>query len=644
MKKICFVFLLVGFVAVSLASAGQAAEQQGAINFSFDQVDVRSFVKLVGEITGRKFIVADDVKGKITVTSPAVSRNDVYPLFLSILESADCSVVQEGEILRVVSLPPRSAPSAPVITGSDKMPEGGLITRVIKLQNISAAQVKKSLDQFTGAGKIGGISAVEETDHILITDTVESVKRIEKIIAEIDQPGMSKMTEVVRLEFAGANDLADQLNVTLDETYNRAEALASRLPRVPGRVEGGSRGAVVVASPHANSLILVGSQSQINELKKLIKMMDVDIPSGRGRLNAIFLKYLLAEDASKSLNALLARVPASGQAGGAQSFGADKKIAIEALPANNALIVDAMPGDFEAVKKLIEELDKVPEQVHISVLIAEYSMDDDFKLGFEMAALDVPDEVGANAVQGGMRLTDTAASSLMNVVQSGIFPGGITIGVAHGTRLDADGNIVAGYPGFLNIDAVKKSGFFEIKSETSLTVQNNKEASVNVVNQIPILKSTISAGTGTERDVIENIERMDVGVKLKLVPHIIPGGEVQMVLNPSIEAVTDPGPTGTQFAPTIARREVSTTVTVPDGNMIVIAGLTREDNTKVDKRVPVLGAIPIVGRLFRHTVEENQKMNMVIFVSPTIVTDVEKANALTSDWEKKTGLSNDEKK
>jgi len=611
------------------------------INFSFDQVEVRSFVKLVGDITGKKFVLGEDVAGKITIVSPQVSREEVYPLFVSILETVGCSVVEEGDVIRIVKLPDRDAPIAQVVGSGEELPASGITTKIISLANVSAAQVKKVLEPHIRGGKLGAVAALEETNHLLITDTVENIKRVEKIIAEIDASDAARLTEIITLKYASAEDLADQLNAAVAETASRADRLKNRLPTVPGVTEGRRRMAVVVPAPHANSLMLVGSASQVDELKKIIERMDVDVPSGRGRLNALFLKYISATDAAKSLNALLGRTV--GQGGAPRpAAGEGRDIAIEAMAENNALLVDAMPGDFEVVKKLIDQLDQVPEQVHISVLIAQYSKNDGLELGVEMAALDTPDSIGNTVLQGGSTLKE-GADNLMNAVQNGIFPNGLTFGVAYGTRLDADGKVVPSYPAYVNIDAVKKSGHFKIISETSLTQQNNIEASMNVVDEIPVLKSTISGGTGTQRDVIENIERVDVGIKLKLTPHIIPGGDVKMKLNPSIEAVVDPGPTGTAFAPTIAKREVSTTVTVPDGKMIVIAGLTREDRIVSERRVPILGAIPIIGRLFRHTSESEEQSNLLIFVTPRIVTDLDVAQTVLKDWEKKTGLSADER-
>ncbi|MCE9616734.1 MAG: type II secretion system secretin GspD [Lentisphaerae bacterium] len=614
-------------------------EHEATINFSFDQVAIPTFARLVGELTGRKIVVADNVQGKVTVISPKIPRSEAYSLFVSILESAGCSVIQDGDIDRVVALAERATPMAPVVGVDEVAPQDGLVTKVFRLKHASAGEVRKILEPKVSGGRTGAVGVIEETNHLVVTDTAESIRRIEKIVAEIDQPGLSRMTEIVPLQFAAAEEVARELNDTMSESTDRGEQLKRRLPSAAESPQEANRHALVVASPHANSLLLVGTASQIEELKTIIGKMDIDAPSGRGRLNAIFLKYIKAEDAAKNLKALLGRqdVPAAGQ-GSTPVVTPRRDIAIEPSPENNALLVDANPGDFEVVKKLVDQLDRVPEQVHIEVLIAELTEGDGFDLGVDMAALDLPGKVGDYAIQGSSTLKDKT-ESIMDNVQQGIFPGGLTVGVAHGTRIDSSGNVVVGYPGIISINAIKKDSRFKIRSNPSLMAQNNHEASVSIVNEIPVLTSTIQGGSGTSRDVIQNIERVDVGIKLKLTPHVIPGGEVRMELNPSIEAVLDPGSDSQQLTPTIAKREVSTTVTVNDGEVIVIAGLTREDQSKTVKRIPILGSIPLIGWLFRHTVEATEKTNLLIFVTPTIVRDSAVAARLRKRATDATGLN-----
>jgi general secretion pathway protein D len=598
---------------------------ESTVNFSFDQVDVRTFVKVIGEISGRRFVVDEGVKGQVTVMAPRVPVAEAYPLSLKILESVGCSVVEDGPVSRVVVLAARAVPSAPVVGAGEALPAGGLITRVIRLRYTNVTDLRKVLEALSGREKGGSIGVLESSNLLIVTDTAGNVRRLEQVIAEVDKTGVGSTSEVVALKYVDAADFVQQ--------YNNAAGPKDRVMVRDGVPARGGRDLVMITAPQSNSLVLIGPSVEIAEVRRILALIDVESPAGRGNLHVLFLKYIAADEASKSLNALLEKSLGKEPAKNADR----RRISIEASLANNALLVDASPMDFQLVKGLVEELDQMPQQVLIEVVIAEISADKSLDLGVEFGALNVPSKVGDTVVQGSSQLSD--GTGLMNNIQNGVFPRGITFALAHGTRLNAAGDVVSGYPAALNVNALQKQGKVRILSSVPLLAQNNKEASVSVVNNIPILKSTIQGGSGTSRDVIQNIDRVDVGIKLKLTPHINPSNEVCMVLNPSIEAIIDSGATtGMQFTPTIARREVSTTVTVPDGRTIVISGLIREDRINQVRKIPLLGSIPLLGILFRHTVDSVERTNLIIFVTPRVMRNAAVAEATTETWSRKTGL------
>ncbi len=641
-----FISIFIFALATGVSGVGEAsrltrdssrlskADGKGFVNFSFDGIDVRSFVKSVGDMTGRMFVVDEKVKGEITVVAPRIDRENVYPLFVTILESVGCTVMSDNQsdVHRIVPLQDRQVPVAPVVGADEPTPLSGLVTKVIKLDYVSASEINKILVTRLGRGKGGSVSAIEETNHIVVTDTAGSIRSIEKIISEIDRPGREGVTEILPLRHADAGELAEQLKSAISERENRAQRLKRRLPSV-GRDKPGAGGLTIVPSPRSNSLILTGTREEIDHLSGIVKRIDVQAETRGGRLNAIFLKYISADEAAKSIGALLEKNASKADSGGGV-------ISVEPSVANNALLVDASSREFKAVKQLVSQLDRLPEQVHIEVLILELTGREDFTLGVEMAALDQPD-ANNDSVIVGSSITRESAQTLLQAVQEGIFPNGITVGVASGARVNEEGNLSVGYPGVFNLEAMAEDVHIEVRSQTSLEAENNKEASVRIVNDIPVLKSTIEGGSGTARDVIQNIERMEVGIELKLTPHVIDGSEVRMVLNPSIETVVDSGPSDTQFTPTIARREVSTTVTVKDRDTIVIAGLTRDDkNTKV-RKVPVLSSIPLLGMLFRRSEEIAEKTDILILVKPRIVTGKGNSGEIIEKWEGRTGMKSD---
>jgi len=614
----------------------QSADRQTRmVDFTFEGVEVATFIRLVGEVTGRRFVIGEDVTGQITVVSPRVSVEEVYPLFLSILDAAGYVVREEGGVVRIAALRERGPALATVLGPEAEIPAVGVYTKVFRLMHVSAAEVARLLET---AGERGGtLRAMEETNHMVVTDTAAGLLRLQALLVELDKPGLARVMEVIVLQFAQAEELARQLNLALAESMSRAQELVQRLPagRTPtGRDPG--RTATVVAVPHANRLIVTGTASQVQGLRELVAEMDVDVPSGQGRLHAIFLRHLNADEAAESLSALLKqRQERSGAEGGDR-----RMIAIQSSPSNNALLVDASPGDFEVVRRLVDQMDIIPEQIHIGVMIVEVSDAEGLQLGVDFVALDAPGFVGDTVVQGAFSLGD--ASGLLTAAQDGIFPRGMSVGVAQGSSVNAEGEIQSGFPALFNLDAFRSNNKFKILSETSLQSQNNREATVRVVNEIPILKSEITGGSGTARDVIQNIERMDVGITLQITPHFIPGGLIRMALNPSIEAVIDSGPDGQPFTPTIAKREVQTTVTVENGRTIVIAGLTRRDERESERRVPVLSAIPLLGWLFTRTERIAERNDLLILVTPTIVSSLEEQEQYRDRWQQKTGLPPDE--
>lgn len=612
----------------------QAGQQGTFVNFNFDQVEIKFLVKLVGDMTGRKFVIDKEIDAKVTViTPPQIQISEVYPLFLSILEGSGCGVVEQDGVFHIVARERRQTPIAPVIDASGTNIPSGIITKVFRIANLNAAEVKKILDPMVDQGKTGAIGILESTNHLIITDTAENLRRIEQVICQIDKPGMARVIEVYRLQYATAADMANELNQAMagapsGRPESAGDRLKQRLPRPPDSGNAAvPTDTIVVAAPHSNSLILVGAPAQLIELKRIIASMDVEPKSGHGHLKAISLKYLAADEAAKSITSLLARGVEKPQ---------NQSISIEASTANNALMIDAAPQDFEMVKQLVEQLDKPPEQVLVEVTFAELTLAKGMELGAQFLAAGAP-SLGSTVALGGVNPTESE-SDLMSKVVAGTLPKGLTFGIAKGSYVDANGNVVPRIPALLNIVAQQSKGKMKILSNLPLWTQNNQQAVVTIGKNIPMLKSTIAGGSGTSRDIIHNIDRVDIGIKLTVTPHVNPNNEILMKLNPSIEAIIEASTEGQPFTPTIAKREVTTTITVPDGDTVIISGLIREDNITKSVKIPILGSIPLLGFLFRHTVEEVERTNLLIFVTPHTSTNALKRAELNQNITSRTVL------
>lgn len=616
-------FVLSGF-SVPSASAAVTMPREQLVNFSFDQADLRLIIKIVGEMTGRRFVIDEQVSGTITVVTPDnVPLQDVYPLLLSMLESSGYTVIEKPEGIHVVPLPEGGRLPGKIVPAGDEGIEG-LITRLFRIDHISAVELARLLAPMVRGGEAGAVAAFGATNHLIITDTAEAIRQLEKLIRELDQPGASKTMEVIQLKFANAEDLAVQLIAAMQGATTAGENVSRHLRQVGTGMASLPSDMVIVPVRNANSLVVVGTPVQLTRVREIVALVDIESPVEFGRLHAIFLKYIGAEEAATTLNNLMTKARAADEVA---------RISIEHNNANNALIIEASPQDFELVRKLIEELDRMPQQVMVEVVIAEVSVGEGLDLGVEWNTIDAPRE-GETTLAGRSRLGET--DTLANILENGTFPQGLAIGVARGTFVDAAGRVLPRIP--FMVEALAQDRDVKILSNIPLWAQNNTEASVSVVQNIPILSSRIE-GTGDNRDVIQNIERVDVGIKLSLTAHINADDEIKLKLNPSIEAITDTGPAETQFAPTIAKREVDTTITIPDRSTVVISGLIREDQIKQVNKVPFLGDIPLLGWFFRSTSDQKQRTNLLIFVTPHIIRDLKDAAAVKEALENRTAIN-----
>jgi general secretion pathway protein D len=384
-------------------------------------------------------------------------------------------------------------------------------------------------------------------------------------------------------------------------------------------------GFTLIAAEQANALIASAGPLQLKQIRDMVKELDVPPDTiASGRLRAVFLNYLKAEDAAAQLTALLDR---------RTDVDARDRIAVEADVANNAILVDASPLAFSSVKELLESIDRPQQQVLVEVMIVEVTDTNALELGVEWATIDEPRD-GTSTVVGRSRPGEQ--NLIQDLIQQQTFPQGLTFGLARGTLTLPDGTEVARLPFLLR--ALEGRRDVNILSNVPLRTQNNAEASVSVVNNIPILTSVIEGGTGDNRDVIQNIERLDVGIQLTVKPQVNPNKEITLELNPVIEAIVQETSGGGELTPTIARREVKSTLTLPDRSTVVISGLIREDVVEEVNQVPVLGSIPFIGSLFRSTNDRKEKTNLLIFVTPYLVTGEAENDATTDRWQKRTGL------
>ena len=595
-------------------------------NFNFNQIELGNLSEIVAGISGEKIIVGEFTTKRVSIATPEkVAKDEILPLFISVLEANKLTVQEKGGALQIIALQREASQISPrILSAEDEKRAVGVITKIIRMKHISAVEIKKLIEPMVRKGKEGGVLAFGPTNHLIVTDTASNIRQIEKIIAELDTEESAGVTEVIELKHASADQLATQVSAAIKGAEGAGSAVAKHLQQVSAGGSSLPGSFIIIPSTGANSLIVIGSPVQIADVKRIVEKLDVETAAGRGRLNAIFLNYLSAESAAKNITALLSKTTDKTTS---------QRIAIEPSISNNALLVNAPPADYEYIRKLVEQLDIIPQQVLVEVLIAEIAYDDSSDIGVEWSGIDQPKD-GSTTVIG--RSRPGANDDTLSLATEAAFSQGVSLGVARGFFTDAAGNQIPRIPFLLR--AYEQDRDVKILSNVPLWVQNNAEATYSVVQNIPVLKSTIEGGAGTARDVIQNIERLDVGIQLNVTAIVNPNNEVTLKLNPRIEAIIQQQTGSAELTPTIAKREVNTTITTKDRSTVAISGLIREDFIEEVNKVPLLGSIPIIGHLFRNTVKSKNRTNLMIFVTPYIVSSPDIANELKEKWTTQTGL------
>ena len=619
-------------VSVMLPAAPQPKPQEGAtITPNYKDADLGQIIQAVGEVTGKNFIIDPRVNAKVTmVSSTPMSPAAFYEAFLAVLQVYGYVAVPSGRVIKIVpntdlrQLPANDLPNN-VSSTSDE-----IVTQIVTLKNVSAAQLVPMLRPLIPT--YGHLAAYPGGNMLIISDRASNVSRVVRIIQRMDESG-DEPIEVIPLHNAGAADVVKTVN-----SLNQS-----------GGADAGGAIVKVVADDRTNSILLTGERSARLRLKALIINMDTPMASG----GDVQVRYLRYADAEKIADKLKGQATASAKAQGGPPVAAqaasgggsnvDASVTIWADVATNALIITAPPKIMRSLMGVIDKLDIRRAQVQVEAIIVEVDVNKSSNLGvqwllFGQGNSTVPAGI-INLPGTGTSIVDLAAAALgvsQGTVTAGTttstVPGVTTTGastissstVGTGATV-AVGRVVNNGVSFAAlIQALRSDGSSNIISTPSLITMNNEEAEVKVTQEIPLITGSFSNTTqsvGGTSSPFQTIQREEVGTILKVTPHINEGNSVQLKIE---QEDSSPGAKLTDSADiSTNKRSIKTTVLIEDGGIIVLGGLMSDTVTESEDRVPGLGAIPIIGNLFKSRSGSRQKKNLVVFIRPRIMRDAD---------------------
>jgi general secretion pathway protein D len=630
------------------ALAAPAAAEGQMVNLDFDDVEIAVVIDTIAKLTGKNFIYDDRVRGRVTIVSPTpIPLDQAYTVFESVLQvKGFTTVTSPGGVIKVI--PVRDAKESSIDTreGTKLAPiSDRFVTRLIPLSYIDAEAISNTLKPLVS--KEAALVAYAPTNTVILTDSASNIQRILSIIEAIDVETYKQELAVIRLRYADAGTLSEQLSnifggeASATATPARVRRRATptvQTPQTPREQVN------ILTDERTNSLIVLASRSTLDEIRNFVRKLDVPVEGG-GRIQVYYLKYADAEDLANTLNSLLSGSPAGGQAGGGQPGPGAQVLraavvelaggvtSITADPQTNSLVIQASPEGFEALVKVIERLDIPRPQVLVEGLIMEVDVVDAQALGFTgIVRIFQGDsqyliQSASSAAQAA--LLSGATGGMSNLVESGVgktFLGGF---LHQGVQFDENGNPTGNgtvIGGIINAAATDNST--NILSAPHILTSDNEEAEILVGDNIPIITSRVQSAAAAVVDQTQlatsvNVERQDIGVTLRVTPQITEGDSLRLQIfqeitdiNSALSAtVGDP----TQVGVALSNRRIENTVVVNDGDTVVIGGLVSDSYLDGITKVPWLGDIPVLGWLFKSTSKTLTKKNLLVFLTPHII-------------------------
>jgi len=592
-------------------TAGAAADGEDLV-LNLRDADINGLIEIVSQETGINFIVDPRVRGEVNVVSgQPIRRDELYDIFLSVLKSQGFAAVRGSDgLVRIV--PEVQAKENEVATLGDNTPGDEYITEVLTVNNMDAGQLVRILRPLVPKG--GHLAAAAQSNSLVIADTAANVRRIKSLISRIDRESMEDF-EVLPLQHASALDVV-----------RIVQGLDSNAP-----AEEFARGPKLIADERTNSVILRGDPEARAGLRAVVRQLDV--AGNQGNTQVHYLRYAKAEEVAEVLRGIAEgreRNNSSGSVGksgmsssstsGGTNLAEQNRVRIEAHESTNSVVIYGPAELSRELSSIIRQLDIRRAQVLVEAVIAEVSYDRAKELGVQWGIGSEDSGVGIiNFNRNGNGIVDLAAG--VNAFLEGDVSTPPSLG--NGISLGGIGSIGSTQIALL-VNALQGDTASNILSTPSLLTLDNEEAEIVVGQNVPFIVGRSVEDSG---QAFDTIQREDVGITLKIRPQINEGDAVRLEIAQEVSQIA-PGVSGAADIIT-NKRSLTTHVMVDDNQMIVLGGLIDDQMIETTDKVPVLGDVPGLGRLFRYDTASLQKRNLMVFLRPVIVRDSAVAQSLT---------------
>lgn len=620
-KKGCAKYAML-FLAASLSLSVSAVEYAA----NFKGTDINEFINIVGKNLNKTIIIDPNVRGKVNVRSYELMDESLYyQFFLNVLEVYGYSAVEmDNGIVKIEKSSDAKKSNVPLITKSNEASGDMMITRVVRVKNVSVQELGPLVRQFSNQKDGGHVANFNAANVMMLTGHAASVNRLVEIIRSVDQAG-DKRVDIVKLKFATAADVVSVID-NINKDSGKGGVPEFLIPKV-------------VADGRTNSVIVSGEGQARTRAIELIKRLDGELES-QGNTKVFYLNYAKAEDLVKVLQGVSKSLVEDTQSTTTKTRSrSSNDTSIESHPDSNSLIITAQPDTMRSLESVIERLDIRRAQVLVEAIIIEVMEGDGINFGLQW----ISEQGGMTQFNNGTTvpvgsLAVAAEQAQDTTVTKTIIGSETGTATSYDETTEGDYSALSSLLGGINglalgiikndwgaiIQAVSTNTNSNILATPSITTMDNQEASILVGQEVPIITGS-QTGTESGSNPFQTVERQEVGIKLIVTPQINDGSAVQLTIEQEVSSVS--GATAVDIS--VNKRAIKTTVMADDGGMVVLGGLIDEDVQESVSKVPILGDIPYLGQLFRSTSTSRRKRNLIVFIRPTIIRDGISMNELS---------------
>jgi general secretion pathway protein D len=569
---------------------------QDSFILNYEDVDIKKVTQDIAQFSKKTIILDPRVKGTITIYSNAnLNRTQVWDVYLRTIQVNGFSAIVEDSFVRVV---PENEATRDKNASSES--SGDYQTVVLPLFNRSTEEILPMIKPITG--RQSHLSSIPSVNSILLVDRVSNVERISNLIKDLDKNNTAKISilKLDNLSSIEAVRILDKLKAQNNPTINKFIAI----PFSP-----------------SNSVIVSANEFVTANIKDTLKSLDGDVKSDDS-IDVIYLKYAKSADIASILNTI---------SGGFIPDADGIKTVITHHEKTNSLIVSSAEANLSTIRNIISQLDIRRAQVLVEAIIVELSETAAKNLGIET----IFNGTDKDSVPIGITRFGGSGPDLLSIVGSAADSTDVTLSTTASASLLNTQGLIAGFgdltPGKDNfvgiINAISQDSNSNILSTPSIMAMDNELATSIIGQEIPI---TTGESLGTNNaNPFRTTSRQEVGIKLEVTPQINEGSSVVLQIKIEVSGVAGVPMSGIDIITN--KRAFETTALVDNNQIIVLGGLVDEDTQDSISKVPFLGSLPLLGKLFQTSSSTTVKKNLMVFLRPTIITDSNSANATSNE-------------